>query len=79
MVGPQTSMGMGSITTADISAGVGVPREDQSSERSETGSRSALTSAMRQTGDKEFGATGGGLESWKWAKEQNQDSARALA
>jgi hypothetical protein len=75
MVGPQTSLGC--TTAADTGPGVGVHRDERS--ESGSGSRSALTYAMRQTGDTEFGATGGGLESWKWAKEQNQDSARALA
>jgi len=39
---------------------------------------SALTSSMRQTGDSGVGA-GGGLGSWKWAKEQGQEAGRTIA
>jgi hypothetical protein len=44
---------------------------------SQVGSRnegSALTSSLRQSGESGIGA-GGGLESWKWAKEQGQEAA----
>jgi hypothetical protein len=34
---------------------------------------SALTSSLRQSSD--TGVGGGGLESWKWAKEQGQEAA----
>jgi hypothetical protein len=33
-----------------------------------------LTSSLRQSGESGIGA-GGGLESWKWAKEQGQEAA----
>jgi hypothetical protein len=48
---------------------------------SQVGSRgegSALTSSLRQTGESGVGA-GGGLGSWKWAKEQGQEAGRAVA
>jgi hypothetical protein len=35
---------------------------------------SALTSSLRKSGDGGVGA-GGGLGSWKWAKEQGQEAA----
>ena len=35
---------------------------------------SALTSSLRQSGESGIGA-GGGLGSWKWAKEQGQEAA----
>ena len=35
---------------------------------------SVLTSSLRQTGESGVGA-GGGLGSWKWAKEQGQEAA----
>jgi len=48
---------------------------------SQVGSRgegSALTSSLRQTGDSGVGE-GGGLGSWKWAKEQGQEAGRTVA
>jgi len=39
---------------------------------------SALTSPLRQSGDPDIGA-GGGLGSWKWAKEQGQEAGRTVA
>jgi hypothetical protein len=47
---------------------------------SQVGSRSegsALTSSLRQSGDTGF--EGGGLGSWKWAKEQGQEAGRTVA
>jgi len=38
---------------------------------------SALTSSLRQGGAASFG--GGGLGSWKWAKEQGQEAGRTIA
>lgn len=38
---------------------------------------SALTSSLRRGGETNMG--GGGLGSWKWAKEQGQEAGRTIA
>jgi hypothetical protein len=45
-----------------------------SSQVGNRGEGSALTASLRQTGASGIGA-GGGLGSWKWAKEQGQEAA----
>ena len=54
-----------------------LPATDSSQVRSR-GEGSTLTSSLRQTGGSGV-AEGGGLGSWKWAKEQGQEAGRTVA